>query len=53
MSRKCIRVLTELREELSKRDARQAAAGEGDGEGYAAIGAPDTVNYEELEMSRR
>jgi len=45
--------LSELRDEISKRDARQAAAAEGDGEDYAAIGAPDTINYEVLEMSRR
>ena len=53
MRRKCLRVLTELREEISKHDARQAAAGEGDGEDYATITTPDTSGYQELEMSRR
>ena len=53
MSRTCLRVLTELREEISKHAARQSAAGEGDGEDYATIRTPDTSGYQELEMSRR
>ena len=45
------RVLTELRQQMSKQGAREPTD---QGYDYAGIGTPDTSSgYQELEMSRR